>query len=130
MPDQTLQIRTARPHELAKVGLVTQAAYREFYRPDDPLWRAYFERIGDTAARARKADVLVAALDGAIIGTATVELDRAIEGDDLAPGQANLRLLAVAPGIRGHGIGRALVAACLDPARAAGKTLVTPAHPG
>jgi ribosomal protein S18 acetylase RimI-like enzyme len=125
MTDATLQIRTAGPHELTEVGLLTQAAYREFYRADDPLWRAYFERIGDAAARARKADLLVAALDGAIVGTATLELDGTIEDGDLAPEQANLRLLAVAPDIRARGIGRALVTACLDRARAAGKTLMT-----
>jgi ribosomal protein S18 acetylase RimI-like enzyme len=125
MSDQTPEIRTAQQHELPEVGRITQAAYREFYRPDDPMWRAYFERIGDAAARARRADVLVAALDGTIVGTATLELERTIEGHQLDRGQANLRLLAVAPGTRSRGIGRALVSACLDRARAAGKTLMT-----
>jgi hypothetical protein len=46
--------------------------------------------------------VLVAVADERVVGTATVELDRTIDGTDrLQPGQANLRLLAVDPGMRG-----------------------------
>ena len=125
MTETHVCIRTATAEELAEVGRLTQAAYREFFRRDDPLWQAYFERIGDAASRARKAELLVATVGGTIAGTATLELDGTIEDGRLADGQANLRLLAVSPAIRARGIGRALVTACLDRARAAGKTLLT-----
>jgi len=55
-----------------------------------------------------------------------MELDRTIEGaEDLAPGQANIRLLAVDPGARGRGVGRRLVEACVQVARQAGKDVAT-----
>jgi GNAT superfamily N-acetyltransferase len=70
--------------------------------------------------------VLVAVADERVVGTATVELDRTIDGTDrLQPGQANLRLLAVDPGMRGRGVGQRLVEACVQVARRAGKEVAT-----
>ncbi len=82
--------------------------------------------LADVAGRAGFATVLVAVAGGRIVGTATVELDRTIDGTGgLQPGQANLRLLAVDPGARGRGVGRRLVEACVQVARRAGKEIVT-----
>ena len=70
--------------------------------------------------------MLVAVAGERIVCTATVELDRTIEGaEGLQPGQANIRLLAVDPGARGRGVGRRLVKACVQVARSAGKEVVT-----
>ena len=74
----------------------------------------------------RSAAVLVAVTGGRIVGTATVELDKTIEGTEgLPPGQANFRLLAVDPGARGCGVGRRLAGACVQVARRAGKEVAT-----
>jgi ribosomal protein S18 acetylase RimI-like enzyme len=117
-----MEIREARPAELEDVGRVTQAAWREFERPGDAAWIAYFNRLGDAGGRAERALVLVAVEDGTVVGTATLELGRTLEEVPLPQDEARLRMLAVAPECRGRGIGRRLVEACLAHARAAGKT--------
>jgi ribosomal protein S18 acetylase RimI-like enzyme len=119
-------VRIARSEEYGEIGRVTQAAWREFARPEDPVWDAYFELLGDAELRAQRAVLLVAVLAGSVAGAATVELDTTIEdGGVLEPGQANFRMLAADPPRRGRGVGRLLVEACLAQARAAGKTVAT-----
>jgi ribosomal protein S18 acetylase RimI-like enzyme len=114
--------REAGGDELEAAGRVTQAAWREFERPEDPAWVGYFERLGDARARAEHAVVLVAVEEAAVVGTATLELDGTLEGAALPAQEAGLRMLAVAPEWRGRGVGRKLLEACLERARAAGKT--------
>ena len=97
-----IQIRAVLPGEYEDTGSLTQRAYAEYARPGDPLWDNYFGMLADVGARAVFATVLVAVIGERIVGTATVELDRTIEGTDgLQPGQANIRLLAVDPGLGG-----------------------------
>jgi ribosomal protein S18 acetylase RimI-like enzyme len=121
-----IQIRAVLPGEYEDAGSLTQRAYAEYARPGDPLWEDYFGMLADIGRRARFATVLVAVADERIVGTATVELDRTIDGTGgLRPGQANIRLLAVDPSARGHGVGRRLVEACVQAARRAGKQVVT-----
>src|SRR5205814_1040441 len=102
-------------------GRVTQAAWREFERPNDPAWIGYFERLGDARARAGRALVLVAVEEEVVVGTVTLELERTLEDAELPAHEARLRMLAVAPKWRGRGVGSKLVEACLERARAAGK---------
>jgi GNAT superfamily N-acetyltransferase len=121
-----IEIRQVLPGEYEDTGALTQRAYAEYARPGNPLWDRYFGVLADVAGRARFATVLVALAGGRIVGTATVELDRMIDGTgSLPPGQANLRLLAVDPQARGRGVGRRLVEACVQVARRAGKQVVT-----
>lgn len=121
-----IQIREVLPGECEDTGSLTQRAYAEYARPGDPLWDNYFGMLADVARRTVFATVLVAVAGERIVGTATVELDRTIEGTQgLQPGQANLRLLAVDPAARGRGVGRRLVEACVQVARRAGKEVAT-----
>ncbi len=119
----TFTIRSARPEEYAAVGALTAEAYRAdgLLDADDdhPVNPAYEGRLLDAAARAREAELWVAAEpDGAILGTVTWcppgspwrELSRAAH-------QAEFRMLAVAPAGRRRGLARALVQACLVRAR-------------
>lgn len=120
-----MEIREARAEECAEASRVTQDPWREFERPGDPVWSRYFEILGDVAGRASRALVLVAVESGRVVGTATVELSETIEDGQLAPDQANFRMLAVDPGWRGRGVGRRLVEACIEGARIAGKRIAT-----
>jgi ribosomal protein S18 acetylase RimI-like enzyme len=122
-----MEVRLARPEDCEPAGRVTADAYREFAPADDDGWDAYLAEIADVAGRARLTPVLVALEDGRVLGSATVEMDDRVLGDDdraLPPEMASLRMLGVDPSARGRGAGRALVRASIDLARSAGKTLM------
>jgi GNAT superfamily N-acetyltransferase len=128
-----IEIRDARPEEYEEAGRVTADAYREFATPDRTGWDDYLVRIADIADRARRTTILVAVEDGAVLGTVTLELEgrtdtRRRNGEEsgpLRPGQAHIRMLGVAPGVRGRGVGRLLMDASIERARDAGKTVLT-----
>jgi ribosomal protein S18 acetylase RimI-like enzyme len=122
-----MEIREVEPDEYGEAGRVTALAYQEYVPPDpDESWRDYVVELADVAGRAGRTLVLVAVEDGRIEGCATIETTESIDGEvDLQPGQANFRMLGVDPAARGRGIGRGLVQAGIDRARAEGKTLLT-----
>lgn len=115
-----------RPEEHEEAGRVTLEAYREFGVDG---WGDYRDRLADIAGRADRTTVLVAVEAGRILGSATLELEDRVEGgrarDPLAPDEAHIRMLGVDPGARRRGVGRALVEACVERARAAGKRRIT-----
>src|SRR5207245_5376144 len=106
-------------------------AYRESSDGSDG-WLEYLDRLADVAARTDRTTVLVAVEDGRILGTVTLELDRRVEenddqgeGERLPAHEAHIRMLGVAPGARGRGIGRALMDESMRIAREHGKSLMT-----
>jgi ribosomal protein S18 acetylase RimI-like enzyme len=84
----------------------------------------YEPELRDVAGRAATATVLVAARDNRVVGAVTVATRGGRSTNIAAPGEAEIRMLAVEPGERGRGTGEALVHACLDRARADGCVLV------
>jgi GNAT superfamily N-acetyltransferase len=121
-----LQVREAgTPEEVAAAGQVTVAANAEFAPADPgdpfvPTWRRDLASMADAAGRAADGGVVLVAVDGGrVVGTATLYLDDGSE--QWRTGDAMFRFLAVDPGARGRGVGRALFDACLARARAAGK---------
>lgn len=124
-----IEVRPVRPEEYAEAGLVTAQAYEEFAVRGDAGWEEYLARIADIAPRAERAEVLGAYIDGRVLGTLTLELDRRIEGghdrDPLDPDEAHIRMLGVDPNARGQGIGRSLMDAAVAAARRAGKRRMT-----
>lgn len=111
-------VREARPDEYPAMADLTVAAYHTI----DPDLGSYEARIRDVAGRAAVATVLVASLDGRAIGTVTYVGESSSplsESDD--PGDAGVRLLAVAPEAMGRGAGTALVERCIELARADGR---------
>jgi ribosomal protein S18 acetylase RimI-like enzyme len=116
-------VRTATPDEFARVGELTVAAYRAL--AVDHLFGGYDDRILDTETRAREADVLVAVLDGRVVGSVTYAGDTSSEWSEWTePGEVQFRLLAVDPATRGEGAGGALVRECMRRAEAAGSTIM------
>jgi GNAT superfamily N-acetyltransferase len=118
-----MEIRDAKPDEFAAAGELVVEAYEVI----DPIGLGdYADELRDVAGRVETADVLVAVDgDGSLLGSVTY-----VPGPDSASAEfgeadaAGIRMLAVAPGAQGRGVGKALVEGCLDRARAAGKTQV------
>jgi ribosomal protein S18 acetylase RimI-like enzyme len=118
-----LEIRDVQPAEYGRVGDLTVAAYAAL--PVDHLWGGYDDEIRAVAERLERAAVLVAVLDGAVVGAVTYVSDRESEWLEWSePGEAQIRLLAVDTGAQGRGIGEALVNACIERAREEGMTIV------
>ena len=115
-----LEVRPVQPSEHDAVGELLGGTYlaEGWAGPD------YAEHLRRTAHRAEHATVLVALLDGRLVGTVTVVLAGGEYAEAADPGEAVVRMLVVDPAARGAGAGRALVARCLELAREAGCPVV------
>jgi GNAT superfamily N-acetyltransferase len=113
-----IRIRRARPDEHARVGALTLAAYDAVGRITGP----YREDLRDPSARAAQGQVVLVAVadDDRVLGTVTVVDDGDLE-EVLGAGDASFRVLAVDPQAQGRGVGRALVAACVERLRGLGR---------
>ncbi|MCZ2823917.1 MULTISPECIES: GNAT family N-acetyltransferase [unclassified Modestobacter] len=108
----------AGPADFARIAELTVAVYAA----EDLAPAEYLPQLADVAGRADRAELLVARdQDGRIVGSVALVLSgdfgEVVESAD----EAAFRMLAVDTAARGQGIGAALVRACLDRARAAGK---------
>lgn len=113
-------IRRLRESDAEAVGHLTLRAYDAYGRIEGD----YRHYLADPRLRvAGSTAVLVAEVEHEIVGTATVVLagDPEWEGHATPQGDASFRVLAVAPGVEGYGVGRRLVTACLDQARDRGR---------
>ena len=111
-----VRIRQVRREELPLVGRLTLASYDAYGRIEGP----YREQLAVPDRRLEgSSGLLVAELDHAVVGTVTYVRpgDREWEGRPTPEGDAGFRVLAVAPGTEGRGVGRALVGACIQRAR-------------
>ena len=114
-----VRVREARRSDRRAVRGVLLAAYREYATVLPPaVFGPYLADILDLDARAA-GRLLVAEHGGRVVGAVTFFEDAAAEGMGWPAGWAGLRALGVDPAVRGHGVGRALMDACLERARAA-----------
>jgi ribosomal protein S18 acetylase RimI-like enzyme len=116
----SLTVSVLRPDQLEVVAELTAQVYRgEGFSSAD-----YEPALRDVASRATTATVLVAELDGQVVGAVTAATRGGEWAEQSVPGEAVVRMLVVAPGARGSGTGEALMRACLERARADGCVLV------
>jgi len=113
-----LTIRRARDDELDDVASLIVDAYAEYAARMSPdAWSSYANEIANVRGRMSDAELYVAESDGQLVGAVTI-----FSGwRGAQEGTAGVRLLSVLPDCRGSGVGRALMQACIDRAREAGK---------
>jgi len=109
--------------DLATLGRIVVAAYLTLeHKPA----LDYQEKLADVASRAAIAPVVAAFTDdGAALGCVTyVPASSHPLSEHTDPEAGSFRMLGVAPAARGRGVGRALVAWCVERARADGRKRV------
>src|SRR5215467_60099 len=119
-----MRIRQATEGDHAEIGRLTVEAYRALDRwvGDD-----YARTLADVAGRAAAPGIVVLVAedetDGRLLGSVTLTLEPGeyFEWAYGVDGDCGFRMLAVDPAAQGRGVGPALVADCLERARAAGK---------
>ena len=112
-------VRPAHPTEYDVIGRITVEAYRASGMI--PEGSEYDRQLAAAAARAAAAELLVAVTaESEVLGTVTFCGHDNPYAEIARPGEAEFRMLAVAPGARGRGIGARLVNAVIDRARATG----------
>jgi ribosomal protein S18 acetylase RimI-like enzyme len=124
VPAVTLEIRPlTMDDDVDAFGVMVLRSYEAL--PGHPHAPGYDEEILDVARRVTTDVVLGAFWEGQPVGCVTYVNDPSsphaeLLGDD----EASFRMLAVDTGAQGRGVGDALVAACLDRARAAERRAV------
>lgn len=120
MPAEVPVVRPALPGEHAAVGALTADAYLS----DGLVGPDYAEVLRDAATRAAAATLLVAVLDGELVGTVTFALAGTPYAERCGDGEAEIRMLGTTKAARGRGVGTALTTRCVELARDAGCSAV------
>jgi ribosomal protein S18 acetylase RimI-like enzyme len=82
----------------------------------------YAPELADVAGRATRAQLLVVRDPGGVVGSVALVLGGDFANTARSDDEAEIRMLVVDPSVQGGGLGELLVTACLDRARAAGRT--------
>ena len=115
-----MDVREALSSEHAELGELCVRAYRAIGSVSD----RYAAALRDVAGRAQSARILVAVDGDAPLGCVTLILDDGPLREVSAPDEGEFRMLAVDPSAQGRGAGEALVWACIDTVRGAGRARV------
>lgn len=116
----TVVVRPARSDEADVVGALIEEAYRRDGHLEVVGSAGYAELLRDAATRIAEATVLVADLDGAVVGSVTLAPAGTPWANTARPGELEVRMLGVAASARGRGVAEALMGAAEDHARTLG----------
>lgn len=108
-----IHVRPATPADHDAIGALSVAAYRGDGQTGED--HPYEPHLRDVAARAAVAEVLAAVDEatGTVLGSVTFVLPGSPLAELAKDGEAEFRMLAVAPQAQGRGVGEALARACL-----------------
>ena len=124
MKTGSLIVRDALPEELDEVSALLGEAYQEYKQsfPSD-AWEEYRADILNVRSRLSDSELIVAAMDGKLVGTVTL-YSAGSYSETWPKGWAGVRLLGVLPAYRGRGIARALMGECIRRSRAKGMSVL------
>jgi ribosomal protein S18 acetylase RimI-like enzyme len=115
MRNNNLSIRNARLDELDQAAVLIRDSYKQYENSINPaVWKSYVENMMDVRGRLGIAELILAEMEGRLVGTVTLYpkgSNSSTEG--WPPSWAGIRLLGVHPAYRGRGIGRALMEECI-----------------
>jgi GNAT superfamily N-acetyltransferase len=114
-----ITVRPAHPDEWEAVGRITVAAYLADNHIESRTG-GYADVLADAATRAVEAELLVALSGREVLGTVTIVRPGSSWSEVSREGELEFRMLAVAPGARGRGIGERLVQAVIAYAKLQG----------
>jgi GNAT superfamily N-acetyltransferase len=122
-----LQLRDARDTDRDSIRDVTISAYEDY--ANQWFWDVFRQYILETLAYIDPAEQIVAEQDGHIVGAVLLYPASAVfdgpDGEKVHLEHPRVRLLAVAPAARGHGVGKALMQECIRRARQSGSPAIT-----
>ncbi|WP_066331466.1 GNAT family N-acetyltransferase [Azohydromonas lata] len=107
--------------DAARINALALEAFQQ-YEGAYQDWPLFQSKIANMAALAQTGEIVLAELDGRILGAVAYVGPGATKADFFKPHWPIMRMLVVAPGARGRGIGRALARACLQRAERDGAT--------
>ncbi|OGO39706.1 MAG: hypothetical protein A2147_05860 [Chloroflexi bacterium RBG_16_57_8] len=100
--------------------MLLKDAYQQYETMVPPdAWKSYLGDIMDVRGRLAESDLIVAELDGRLVGAVTLYLNGS-PSLEWPNGWAGVRLLGVDPAYRGRGIGHRLMGECIRRCREAG----------
>ena len=114
----SLTVEPARPDDFARIAELTVDVYvrGELASP------TYAPQLADVTGRAGQSELLVVRDPaGLVVGSVALVLHGEFGNVIVTDEEAAFRMLVVDPAVQGQGVGRLMVTACLDRARAAGK---------
>ena len=124
-----LHIRDARADDHAAIRNITLSAYQEYAVLMQAHWEDYRQSILATLAHIQPAEQIIAEQDDTLVGTVLLFPAGTVlttpNGASVTLTWPEIRLLAVVPAARGHGLGAALVRECMRRARQSGAAALT-----